>query len=116
MTALTEGRAGLRAALFAHYDRVYQTCPRVGVKIDTSKNLVAVSSVLVAVRRGDGRIPSEWVLQERVAQARNLLEASRMSIEQVATATGFCSADTLRHHFRTRLDTSPARYRSSFRA
>jgi AraC family transcriptional activator FtrA len=56
------------------------------------------------------------VLQERVAQARNLLEASRMSIEQVATATGFGSADTLRHHFRTRLDTSPARYRSSFRA
>jgi AraC family transcriptional activator FtrA len=56
------------------------------------------------------------VLQERVAQACNLLEASRMYIEQVATATGFGSADTLRTHSRTRLDTSPAQYRLSFRA
>jgi AraC family transcriptional regulator, transcriptional activator FtrA len=39
-----------------------------------------------------------------------------MPIEQVAAATGFGSADTLRHHFRTRLYTSPARYRSSFAA
>jgi AraC family transcriptional activator FtrA len=68
------------------------------------------------VEDASGVSPGEWVLQERVAQARKLLEATKMSIEQVATATGFGSADTLRHHFRTRLDTSPARYRSTFRA
>jgi AraC family transcriptional activator FtrA len=49
-----------------------------------------------------------------MGEARRLLEATEMPIEQVATATGFGSADTLRHHFRTRLYTSPARYRSSF--
>jgi AraC family transcriptional regulator, transcriptional activator FtrA len=62
-----------------------------------------------------GISPGEWVLRERTAQARNLLEATGMSIEDVATAVGFGSADTLRHHFRTRLDTSPARYRVGFR-
>lgn len=63
-----------------------------------------------------GMSPGEWVLQERTARARSLLEATRLSIEQVATAVGFGSADALRHHFRTRLDTSPARYRGGFRA
>jgi AraC family transcriptional regulator, transcriptional activator FtrA len=62
-----------------------------------------------------GVSPGEWVLQERTAQACSLLEATGMSIEQVATAVGFGSADVLRHHFRTRLDTSPTRYRVGFR-
>jgi AraC family transcriptional activator FtrA len=62
-----------------------------------------------------GVSPGEWVLQERTAQARNLLEATGMSIEDAATAVGFGSAEALRHHFRTRLDTSPARYRIGFR-
>ena len=60
--------------------------------------------------------PGEWVVQERTAQARALLEATGMSVEEVATAVGFGSADALRHHFRTRLHTRPARYRVGFRA
>lgn len=63
-----------------------------------------------------GLSPGEWIIQERVAKARNLLEISRMSVEQVATAVGFSSADALRHHFRIRLETTPTRYRASFRA
>jgi AraC family transcriptional regulator, transcriptional activator FtrA len=63
-----------------------------------------------------GVSPGEWVLQERVARARSLLEATGLSIEDVATAVGFGSADTLRHHFRERFATSPARYRTGFRA
>ncbi len=63
-----------------------------------------------------GVTPGEWVLLERVAQARSLLETTALPVEQVASATGFGSADALRHHFRVRLDTSPARYRASFRA
>jgi AraC family transcriptional regulator, transcriptional activator FtrA len=62
-----------------------------------------------------GVSPGEWVVQARVSRARELLEMTRLPIEDVATATGFKSADTLRHHFRARLDTSPAHYRASFR-
>lgn len=63
-----------------------------------------------------GISPGEWVLQARITEARRLLEATEMSVEQIATSTGFGSADALRHHFRSRLYTSPARYRSSFSA
>jgi AraC family transcriptional activator FtrA len=62
-----------------------------------------------------GMSPGEWVVQARVSRARGLLETTQLAIEDVATATGFGSADTLRHHFRTRLGTSPVHYRTSFR-
>jgi AraC family transcriptional regulator, transcriptional activator FtrA len=64
---------------------------------------------------GGGVAPGEWILQERIARACNLLEATDMSVERVATAVGFGSANALRHHFRTRLDTTPVRYRAGFR-
>lgn len=62
-----------------------------------------------------GMSPGEWVVQTRVAKARELLEATRIPIEGVATETGFGSADAMRHHFRLRLGTSPANYRAAFR-
>lgn len=62
-----------------------------------------------------GATPGDWVLQLRVEHARRLLETRRLSIERIATAAGFGSTDALRHHFRRRLRTSPARYRMAFR-
>jgi AraC family transcriptional activator FtrA len=62
-----------------------------------------------------GMSPGEWVVQTRVAKARELLEATRIPIEGIATETGFGSADAMRHHFRLRLGTSPANYRAAFR-
>src|SRR4029079_16598007 len=55
-----------------------------------------------------GMSPGDWVVQARVAKARELLEATRIPVESVATETGFGSADAMRHHFRLRLGTSPA--------
>jgi AraC family transcriptional regulator, transcriptional activator FtrA len=61
-----------------------------------------------------GMAPGEWVVQARVSKARELLEATQISIESIATETGFGSADAMRHHFRVRLGTSPALYRAAF--
>jgi AraC family transcriptional activator FtrA len=61
-----------------------------------------------------GISPGEWVLQARIGEACRLLEASDASVEKIAEITGFGSADTVRHQFRSRLSTSPARYRASF--
>lgn len=61
-----------------------------------------------------GLAPGDWLTAERLARARELLETTALSVEDVTTACGFGSADTLRHHFRTRLGTSPAEYRRRF--
>ncbi|GEO80362.1 helix-turn-helix domain-containing protein [Pararhodospirillum oryzae] len=61
-----------------------------------------------------GTTPGEWVGAARVALACELLETTRLGIEDVATRAGLGSAATLRHHFRQRLGTSPTRYRAQF--
>jgi len=62
-------------------------------------------------REATGLPPARWLAQVRLARARDLLDSTELSVEQVATDCGFGSADTLRHHFRTRLQASPSRYR-----
>lgn len=61
-----------------------------------------------------GLSPGAWVQAERVNYARDLLEQSSQSVEQIAMASGFNSANALRHHFRQRLGTSPNQYRKLF--
>ena len=60
--------------------------------------------------------PGEWLGKVRTDAARELLEGSRASLEDIAATVGFGSLGTLHHHFRTRLSTTPAAYRRRFRA
>lgn len=62
-----------------------------------------------------GMSPLYWITTLRVRRAKDLLETTTLSIEEVAEACGFASAEVLRHHFRTRVKLSPSRYRSRFR-
>lgn len=61
-----------------------------------------------------GTTPARWLLSERLSRARQLLEESALGMEQVAEASGFGSTQTLRHHFRQQLSTTPAAYRAAF--
>ena len=67
-------------------------------------------------RDATGLSPGAWLLAERLRRARDLLETSALPIDDVAVACGFGTAATLRHHFRRSMGTSPALYRSNFRA
>ena len=51
---------------------------------------------------------------ERLGRARQLLEETALGMERVAEAAGFGSTQTLRHHFRQQLSTTPAAYRAAF--
>ncbi len=62
-----------------------------------------------------GMTPSDWLTVARVDRARELLESSRLSIDQIASQTGLGTATTLRHHFRRKLGVSPTGYRDRFR-
>lgn len=61
-----------------------------------------------------GRTPLDWLIDARVAHARELLEATGLSIDEIASRSGFGAAATLRHHFRRKLSLSPAEYRERF--
>jgi AraC family transcriptional activator FtrA len=67
-------------------------------------------------REATGQSPGAWLLAERLSRAREILETTRLPVEEVAEAVGFGSAATLRLHFRERLATSPAAYRRRFTA
>jgi len=66
-------------------------------------------------RQATGMSFKQWLLEQRLAHARSLLETGDAPIEQVAQQAGFGSALSLRQHFRTALQTSPAAYRKEFR-
>jgi transcriptional regulator GlxA family with amidase domain len=62
-----------------------------------------------------GTTPGEWLLEQRLNRARQLLESTDHGIDTIAHLCGFGSATTLRHHFAQRLGTSPRAYRLTFR-
>jgi transcriptional regulator GlxA family with amidase domain len=66
-------------------------------------------------RQLTGTTPGEWLLEQRVNLARRLLETTDQTVDRIAHQCGFASAATLRHHFATRLATSPRAYRYTFR-
>ncbi|ABE33900.1 helix-turn-helix domain protein [Paraburkholderia xenovorans LB400] len=64
-----------------------------------------------------GMAPYEWLVRERVAIARELLEArALLPMARVAELAGFGSEESLRRHFRRIALTSPAAYRKKFGA
>jgi transcriptional regulator GlxA family with amidase domain len=55
-----------------------------------------------------------WVAMQRVARARELLETTRLGIDDIAHRCGFGSAESLRIHFTAMTRTSPSSYRRTF--
>jgi AraC family transcriptional activator FtrA len=58
--------------------------------------------------------PQQWVIAQRVARARRLLETSGASVEIIASRSGLGTATNLRQHFRRIVGTTPTAYRTSF--
>ncbi|MGT2426495.1 GlxA family transcriptional regulator [Amnibacterium kyonggiense] len=61
-----------------------------------------------------GSTPMEWVMRARVDVARELLERSARSVEQIAADVGLGTATNLRLHFQRVLGTTPTEYRRTF--
>ena len=61
-----------------------------------------------------GTTPHKWLSMQRVLHARSLLEQTDLSIEAVATGSGFGTAALLRHHFRRVVGVAPQDYRRTF--
>jgi transcriptional regulator GlxA family with amidase domain len=61
-----------------------------------------------------GTTPLQWLLDQRVLEARRLLESSDLPVETVAWQAGFGTSASLRDHFRRATATSPSAYRRAF--
>ena len=61
-----------------------------------------------------GESPQRWLTMERLALVRELLETTKLNVNQVADASGFASVELLRHHFKRQYQLSPLSYRAQF--
>jgi len=61
-----------------------------------------------------GYTPLQWVMRARVDAARELLERSELSVEQIASNVGLGTGANLRQHFQQTLGTTPSDYRRTF--
>ena len=65
--------------------------------------------------RAVGMTPAQFVERARVEVARRRLEESSVGVEEIATASGFHSAEIMRRAFLRTVRVSPADYRHRFR-
>jgi transcriptional regulator GlxA family with amidase domain len=61
-----------------------------------------------------GYTPMQWVMRARIDLARELLERSKRSVEQIANDVGLGTGANLRTHFQRILGTTPSEYRRTF--
>jgi AraC family transcriptional regulator, transcriptional activator FtrA len=59
--------------------------------------------------------PLDWLHQQRIAWAQELLERTDASVEQIAARCGMGTAASLRRHLRRAVGVSPTAYRAAFR-
>jgi transcriptional regulator GlxA family with amidase domain len=62
-----------------------------------------------------GLSPARWLLQQRVAHARLLLESTDLAVDAVARRSGLGSATALRQHLQAAIGVAPTTYRRTFR-
>ena len=62
-----------------------------------------------------GTTPHQWLTEQRVLRAQELLEGSDLSVEEIARDAGFGTAALLRHHFTKCTGVSPTAFRSQYR-
>jgi transcriptional regulator GlxA family with amidase domain len=85
------------------------------VPVLADRALMSERSFARAFHREVGQTPAAYVETLRIERARDLLEDGAPSLEAVAQATGFASAEVLRRAFHRRVGVSPAEYRDRFR-
>jgi transcriptional regulator GlxA family with amidase domain len=61
-----------------------------------------------------GITPKQWIIDQRVALAREMLEDATIGVDAVARQAGFPSAAALRHHLRNSTTMTPSAYRRTF--
>jgi transcriptional regulator GlxA family with amidase domain len=85
--------------------------------VDQLARLAAMSSRNFARRFVEvtGTTPVRWLTHQRILRAQDLLAATSLSVDVIASRVGFGTAVNLRHHFRRETSMTPAAYRQQVR-
>jgi AraC family transcriptional activator FtrA len=105
-------------------DALGATCAWITAHLDESLTVAAMArhaarserSFARHFRAETGTTPLRWLHEQRLLEARRLLEESALPVEEVAARSGFGTATTLREHFARAVRTTPTAYRRAFRA
>ena len=62
-----------------------------------------------------GTTPVRWLTHQRILRAQDLLQATTLPVEVIASRVGFGTAVNLRQHFRRETSTTPGAYRQRVR-
>ncbi|MQS13620.1 helix-turn-helix domain-containing protein [Streptomyces kaniharaensis] len=104
------GTAAVRAWALEHLDEplaLRRLADRAGMSVRTFTR---------RFREETGSSPGQWLTVQRTERARQLLERTDLTVDQVARESGFGTAASLRLQLRGRLDVAPSAYRRTFRA
>jgi transcriptional regulator GlxA family with amidase domain len=63
-----------------------------------------------------GESPGQWLIRQRLSRARELLEATDLTVDQVAARAGFATATSLRQHMHASIGVAPLTYRRTFQS
>ncbi|PEG33004.1 AraC family transcriptional regulator [Mycolicibacterium agri] len=66
-------------------------------------------------REETGMSPMQWLTEQRLHRARELLEQTDLPVDRVATASGLGSGTALRQLFASTMGVAPSAYRNTFR-
>ncbi|WP_371479951.1 GlxA family transcriptional regulator [Kitasatospora sp. NBC_00315] len=104
------GTAAVRSWALEHLDE-----PLALIEL-AARSGMSVRTFTRRFREETGSSPGQWLTVQRTERARQLLERTDLTIDQVARESGFGTAASLRLRLRGRLDVAPSAYRRTFRA
>ncbi|MFC4033656.1 GlxA family transcriptional regulator [Streptomyces polygonati] len=61
-----------------------------------------------------GLSPGQWLTQQRIEHARQLLESTDLGVDRIARQAGFGTGASMRQHLQVALGVSPTEYRRTF--
>ncbi|MCP2164245.1 GlxA family transcriptional regulator [Goodfellowiella coeruleoviolacea] len=80
-----------------------------------ARQAMSVRTFTRRFREEVGTSPGQWLIQQRVERARQLLEETDLSVDRIARDAGFGTATSLRQHLQAAIGVSPSAYRATFR-